>query len=514
MFADRQHCPRKELEAHAVTEVPAREVDRQRAAVGDLDPLVVGVLRRWQGRGRVVGDLTDDDVLVERKSVWRVRGRRRGIEPRSVAGRRPTTIATGEFAAVEHGAPPRIVDEQLLTIGGPETEGRTVNEQARAGRQSPGRKRVFAQRVARSGYRDAPQLGCHRSCVDQFDPEARHRRGRHLIDHQLRGSVPVREILSSRRASQFLRERPILRRLVRGVGAELGQGGARSIGRCGPAAVVAIVELVHQAVALVDQPQGLAAVVEAAGEGSELARAGAFCHHEVIAGIDERALGENVSYAVEPPAGDIGLDPHLVEQLDPLASLGCSGRVVMHLVDHHHRVRRRGRTVEADRWCRRHRVRVTRVAAAEYFDVVVKIVAIRVREVRVGAGISRADEDARAGLHTVVQGVTVRVGEDRVRAGVCRAQEDAGVGLHLVAQRVAVGVRERRIGRGAQAKAGDLDVIIEVVAVGVGLGRVEVRELNTQIEFLEVGQAVAVVVGAAKPGEHAEVSHPGPLFLP
>ena len=61
---------------------------------------------------------------------------------------------------------------------------------------------------------------------------------------------------------------------------------------------------------------------------------GVLRHHQVAAARDHGSIREAEGDAVvQPPARQVGVDRHLVVQLDPLAVLGGAGRIVLQLVE-------------------------------------------------------------------------------------------------------------------------------------------------------------------------------------
>ena len=118
-----------------------------------------------------------------------------------------------------------------------------------------------------------------------------------------------------------------------GVGGDFGERVAGAIWGIGPWVGVGECEFIHHAVALIDEPEGFAAVGEGACEGAELAGAGGFGDDGVGSGVDDGVWGERVAYAVDAPAGDVGADAELVEDLDPFCGFACACGVVVDLVE-------------------------------------------------------------------------------------------------------------------------------------------------------------------------------------
>jgi hypothetical protein len=176
--------------------------------------------------------------------------------------------------------------------------------------------------------------------VHEFHPEGIFAGGRHLIDQDHRSSNFSGEIFRSRGSIHLCCRGPIFGRLVGGVGIALGQGHAGSVGRLGPATVITIAEFIHQAIALVDESQPFASILKAACEGPELTRPRRLGHHQVGTWINERPCWKGVANPLDSPAGEIGKDAHLVEQLDPLPVFRLTDRIVVDFIEDHHRIRR------------------------------------------------------------------------------------------------------------------------------------------------------------------------------
>ncbi len=100
-----------------------------------------------------------------------------------------------------------------------------------------------------------------------------------------------------------------------------------------------LASVVHETVAVVVKSQALTTVIDAPGERTKLTSARHLGNHDVATRIHQGAFREGVSDAVDPPPRDVGDDPHLVEQLDPLAALIRSRRIVLHLIEYHNTVR-------------------------------------------------------------------------------------------------------------------------------------------------------------------------------
>ncbi len=160
-------------------------------------------------------------------------------------------------------------------------------------------------------------------------------------DPVVRGrTVRIGKVYRPRGAVHLDRSGPVFGGLVGGVGIALGQGRPGAVCRRRPAAVVPVFEGVHQAAGLVDQGDPLSLVVEVSGERAELSRGGRLGNDEVSAGVEEGLVREGeIDAAPEPPAGEVDHDSHLVEEFDPFAVFGWTGRVVLHLVEDHHAVR-------------------------------------------------------------------------------------------------------------------------------------------------------------------------------
>ena len=91
---------------------------------------------------------------------------------------------------------------------------------------------------------------------------------------------------------------------------------------------------------MVDQPEPLTAILDGPGKRSVLPRGWRFCDHDMGAGIDEGVCWKSVVDTVDPPAGDVGLNAHLVEEFHVFPGFRRTARIVLDLIEDDHGVLR------------------------------------------------------------------------------------------------------------------------------------------------------------------------------
>ena len=161
--------------------------------------------------------------------------------------------------------------------------------------------------------------------------------------HRRRG---WRKIRRARRAAALRARRPVCRPGRAAVAIAFRERRPAAIGRDWPRALVAIGQLVHRAIVVIEQPQGVAGVIQCPRERSERAgkARGRFRHEQIPIRRDHRSRRERIIRpARDPPVRQVHVHTHHIEKLDPLACLADTRGVVVDFIEDDHRIIRRQR---------------------------------------------------------------------------------------------------------------------------------------------------------------------------
>ncbi len=334
----RQHRPVREVEGDTVAQAPVREVDGAGAPVVQFDPRRVRFIVGIEGRGGVIHDLVDDDVLVEGEAIGLSRCRCERECPFACTGRVSSAEPVVHHGGIDHSS--RGAQKQLIAGHGVCAQHGLGHDQCAVGRHhfrceyvAACCRTVDGQDVV--GHRKRCERG-----VDEFDPEAVGQGGRRFVDGEADGDG--RYVDRSRRSADVGAPCPARGIGAVAVGVGLAERDTGSVGRDGPVVRVAVVDDIHQPAAVVTQSQFLARVAEPPFERAEDIGESVL-GGDVVGGErdDAEATGrdeDTVGYVIlhpspQPPARDVEVVGELVVQLDPFQGRLVRGGVVHDLVE-------------------------------------------------------------------------------------------------------------------------------------------------------------------------------------
>ena len=292
----------------------------------------------------VIHDLVNDHVRVERKAVGAVGGGNIGVKPSARAFGKPAAVRILDDRRVDHRVAVGRVQEQLALVGGQKSQCVRVANHVSAAADLLGAEHVLPRHA---GTRDriAGQRYAAGSGIDQFHPEVGRQRGHDLVERN--AARRVDHVGGARRAVYVRAPAPVVRRRSGRAGIDLGKRNARTVGRRGPVAAVAVGDCVHGTPDVVAEAQLLAVVgetaleravrVRAAGLGLEFRRGNRHDHEPACR--DDRPVGKIVvDPASQRPTRDVHVVAELIVELDVLQPGLVCCRVIHDLVKHHHAV--------------------------------------------------------------------------------------------------------------------------------------------------------------------------------